>query len=75
MSPRRCLLLAVLMVLYGVRVAPAQQACDRACLGTLLDRYLAAVVKHDPKAAPLIVGFRQTETQSMWLRAVACGRR
>src|SRR5580765_783997 len=41
--------------------ASAQAACDRTCLRTLLDQYLAAVVKHDPKAAPLIVGFRQTE--------------
>ncbi len=39
----------------------AQQACDRACLRTMLDQYLAAVVKHDPAAAPLVVGFRQTE--------------
>lgn len=35
--------------------------CDRACLRGLLDRYLDAVVKHDPAAAPLFVGFRQTE--------------
>ena len=28
---------------------------------TLLDQYLNAVVKHDPSAAPLMVGFRQTE--------------
>jgi hypothetical protein len=27
----------------------------------MLDQYLAAVVKHDPAAAPLVVGFRQTE--------------
>jgi hypothetical protein len=27
----------------------------------MLDQYLAAVIKHDPAAAPLIVGFRQTE--------------
>jgi hypothetical protein len=39
----------------------AQNACDRACLRTMLDQYLAAVVKHDPAAAPLVVGFRQTE--------------
>ncbi len=39
----------------------AQESCDRACLGTALDQYLAAVVKHDPKAAPLAVGIRQTE--------------
>ncbi len=35
--------------------------CDRACLKTTLDQYLNAVIKHDPKAAPLFVGFRQTE--------------
>src|SRR5918996_6666090 len=39
----------------------AQTTCDRACLRTMLDQYLAAVIKHDPIAAPLIVGFRQTE--------------
>jgi hypothetical protein len=36
------------------------QTCDRACLKTTLDQYLAAVVKHDPQAAPLFDGFRQT---------------
>src|SRR5438874_145429 len=39
----------------------AGQACDRACLRPTLDAYLNAVVKHDPAAAPLMVGFRQTE--------------
>src|SRR5688500_17050723 len=42
-------------------LASAQTTCDRACLRTMLDQYLAAVVKHDPVAAPLVVGFRQTE--------------
>jgi hypothetical protein len=37
------------------------QTCDRACLKTTLDQYLNAVVKHDPKAAPLFAGFRQTD--------------
>jgi hypothetical protein len=37
------------------------QDCDRACLKDMLDRYLSAVIKHDPSAAPLMVGFRQTE--------------
>ena len=45
----------------GVTQASAQGACDRSCLRTMLDQYLAAVVKHDPSAAPLVVGFRQTE--------------
>jgi hypothetical protein len=39
----------------------AQESCDRTCLNTMLDQYLAAVVKHDPRAAPLAVGIRQTE--------------
>ena len=42
-------------------LAAAQTTCDRACLRTMLDQYLGAVVKHDPAAAPLVVGFRQTE--------------
>ncbi len=37
------------------------QTCDRACLRTTLDQYLNAVVKHDPRAAPLFAGFRQTD--------------
>lgn len=41
--------------------AAAQGDCDRACLRTTLDRYLSAVVVHDPARAPLAVGFRQTE--------------
>ena len=50
-----------LMTFSSVGSAVAQGVCDRGCLRSLLDQYLAAVVKHDPKAAPLIVGFRQTE--------------
>lgn len=39
----------------------AQDSCDRACLGTVLDEYLNAVVQHQPALAPLVVGVRQTE--------------
>jgi len=35
--------------------------CDRSCLKTALDQYLNAVVRHDPSAARLWLGFRQTE--------------
>jgi len=55
------MLVGVLGALGGVGSASAQAVCDRTCLRTLLDQYLAAVIKHDPKAAPLVVGFRQTE--------------
>jgi hypothetical protein len=57
----RLTLLALLVVFAHVGSAAAQGVCDRTCLRSLLDQYLAAVIKHDPKAAPLIVGFRQTE--------------
>src|SRR5678809_46964 len=39
----------------------AAQDCDRSCLKSTLDRYLTAVTMHEPSAAPLAVGFRQTE--------------
>lgn len=61
----------------AVRSAP----CDRACLKTTLDQYLNAVVQHDPKAAPLSVGFRQTENamvkrpgMGLWQSAKALGK-
>lgn len=36
-------------------------ACDRACMGGMLNRFLAAVVAKDPPQAPLAIGFRQTQ--------------
>src|SRR6185503_19440261 len=51
-----------LMLLGAVTLGSAYGAvCDRACLKTTLDQYLTAVVQHNPAAAPLSVGFRQTE--------------
>jgi hypothetical protein len=35
--------------------------CDRACLEALAERYLAAMVAHDPSKAPLAGGVRYTE--------------
>ena len=35
--------------------------CDRPCLAAILERYLSAVIAHDPAAAPLAVGYRHTE--------------
>jgi hypothetical protein len=57
----RRIVIGVLVVIGSVGRASAQAACDRTCLRTLLDQYLAAVIKHDPHAAPLRIGFRQTE--------------
>jgi hypothetical protein len=56
-------------------------ACDRACLQTTLDRYLTAVVQHNPAAAPLSVGYRATENAmvrrpgtGLWLSVKALGK-
>lgn len=40
---------------------PAIAACDRACLRTMLDSYLAAVFKHDPSAVSLADDYFATE--------------
>jgi len=50
--------------------------CDRACLRNALDQYLNAVMKHDPAAAPLFVGFR-AKRKMPWssVRAPAFGSR
>ncbi len=60
----QCAVALLFVVAAGVSSASAQSAgasCDRACLKTLLDQYLNAVIKHDPSGVPLVVGFRQTE--------------
>ena len=51
----------MVMAVWAPHAAAQQAACDRTCLRTMLDQYLNAVIKHDPSAAPLVVGFRQTE--------------
>jgi hypothetical protein len=52
---------AAVIIIASSGSAFAQSSCDRACLGGMLDRYLEAVIAHDPGKAPLVVGFRQTE--------------
>ena len=68
-------------VLAGTANAFAANECDRACLKNALDQYLNAVVKHDPSAAPLFVGFRQTENAVVvrngtgtWLSVTGLGK-
>src|SRR5438477_217089 len=46
----------------GGRPSPTDQnACDRACLKGLIDRYLAALVAHDPSQVPTTSTVRFTE--------------
>src|SRR5678815_574637 len=77
----RWIVCSVMMMAVGTASASAQEACDRACLRTMLDQYLNAVIAHDPSKAPLIVGFRQTENainvrpgQGVWKTLTALGR-
>jgi hypothetical protein len=65
----------------GTTAAQGQAACDRACLRGVLDQYLNAVVKHDAAAAPVVVGFRQTENaintrppNGVWKTVTALGK-
>ena len=54
----------VLPFVLATSVAPrlgAQSACDRACLADVMTRYLASLVAHDPKQAPLAANARFTE--------------
>src|SRR4051794_26690162 len=57
----RTLICSFIALAGSVNLFGATVACDRACLGNILDQYLSAVVKHDPAAAPLFIGFRQTD--------------
>ena len=61
MNLRLCAFSVLLGASVGSSAAAAGPPCDRACLRAALDSYLNAVVKHDPAAAPLMIGFRQTE--------------
>jgi hypothetical protein len=77
----RWLVFGVIAMTGSALPAAAQTACDRACLRTMLDRYLAAVVKHDPAAAPIAVGMRQTENainvrpgNGVWKSVTALGK-
>jgi hypothetical protein len=75
-------LIAVAVLLAGRALGfAAANDCDRACLKNSLDQYLNAVVKHDPAAAPLFVGFRQTENAvvvrpgtGMWKTVTGLGK-
>jgi hypothetical protein len=53
--------IAAIVLVVCLNTFAAANDCDRPCLRNTLDQYLNAVVKHDPAAATLMVGFRQTE--------------
>jgi hypothetical protein len=71
----------IVVAAFALSSVAAQGApCDRACLTTTLDQYLTALVQHDSAAAPLALGFRQTENAQvralgtgLWQSATALG--
>jgi hypothetical protein len=71
----------VVVSMGGANLFAAAADCDRACLKNSLDQYLNAVMKHDPSAAPLFAGFRQTENSivvrngtGVWKTVTALGK-
>ena len=73
----KAIILAGLMLLSGVSHA---QDCNRVCLRSHLDAYLAAVTNHRPETGNLWEGFRQTENsvvipagQGVWKNVTALG--
>ncbi len=70
----------LILSIYALPLAAASK-CDRPCLARTLDQYLAALVKHDPSAAPLAPNFRYTENadavrpgDGLWKSASALGK-
>lgn len=82
MNKRNILLLAAVAV-AGCLVqadarAPAAKTCDRDCLKALADRYIAALVAHDPSRVPLAADVRMVENvkriqpgEGLWKTATA----
>src|ERR1041385_4359604 len=52
---------AKVIVPVHASTGPIPLNCNRACLENVMDQYLRAVVKHDPKAAPLSKDIKYTE--------------
>jgi hypothetical protein len=73
--------LALVFVASMASGADRSHGCDRACLKSILDQYLAAVTQHDPAAAPLAAGYRHTENainiplgKGVWQSVTALGK-
>ncbi|HEY6928013.1 MAG TPA: hypothetical protein VI653_31335, partial [Steroidobacteraceae bacterium] len=61
--------------------ADGAHSCGRACLKAILDQYLAALIRHEPAAAALAVGYRHTENAinipigtGLWQSVTALGK-
>ena len=69
-----------LAVMGATVTAQAAQTCDRQCLVTMMQNYLAALVKHDPSAVPFADEVKFTENTAnipvgygLWVTASGAG--
>jgi hypothetical protein len=53
------------LILASLCTATAAPKCDRQCLVDLMKQYVAAMVKHDPKAAPLAANVKFMENAAV----------
>jgi hypothetical protein len=74
-------LTSVLVAGFAAVLPSVAATCDRACLTSSLDQYLQAILKHDPQAAPLFLGYRHTENallvklgEGAWKSITAIGK-
>lgn len=61
MTARAVALATAAVAALAASSAHASDVCDRACLDGLVDRYIAAMVAHDPEQLPLAQGVQFTE--------------
>jgi hypothetical protein len=74
-------LLALSFAAPGFPQTPASGPCDRACLESFIDRYMDALIAHDPKRLPLSAKLKNTENgqrlnpgDGFWRTATAKGK-
>ena len=68
MKPKRMVAFGVavlFLILASLGPAPAAPKCDRQCLVNLMEQYVAAMVKHDPKAVPLAANVKFMENAAV----------
>jgi len=67
--------LAVSLALLGtMSSAAAAPKCDRQCLVDLMQKYVGALAKHDPKAVPFAEKVKFTENSEKTLEVLAVGK-
>lgn len=73
-------LIALAAAPFAASAAMSGPTCDRACLISLLDRYLHSMLEHDPAHAPLSGAYRETQNavnlprgEGIWRTATALG--